>query len=114
MIAIFFLIQMIHTGLFWKCGRIHTRLPQAQPTIRARYIRFLPVVWHNNIAMKVELYGCQGTVVLFLLSLLLLFLFRNSATAICHKRLIYYKQCNNDKLHFDKHVSTVLFCFILF
>lgn len=76
------------------------------PPIRARYIRFLPVVWHNNIAMKVELYGCQGTVVLFLLSLLLLFLFRNSATAICHKRLIYYKQCNNDKLHFDKHVST--------
>ena len=44
------------------------------PRIRARYIRFLPVAWYGNIAMRVELYGCQGTI-MFLLSL-----FRKFAT----------------------------------
>ena len=37
------------------------------PPIRARYIRFLPVAWYGNIAMRVELYGCQGTIMLLLL-----------------------------------------------
>ena len=30
--------------------------------IRARYIRFRPIAWHNHISMRVEVYGCQGTV----------------------------------------------------
>ena len=31
----------------------------SQP-IRARYIRFIPVEWHNHISMRVEIYGCPG------------------------------------------------------
>ena len=30
------------------------------PPIAARYIRFRPIAWHRVIAMRVELYGCQG------------------------------------------------------
>ena len=30
------------------------------PPIMARYIRFRPLAWHLQIAMRVELYGCQG------------------------------------------------------
>ena len=30
------------------------------PPIAARYIRFRPIAWHSWIAMRVELYGCQG------------------------------------------------------
>ena len=30
------------------------------PPILARYIRFRPLAWHRVIAMRVELYGCQG------------------------------------------------------
>ena len=30
------------------------------PPIRARYIRVVPVDWHNWISMRMELYGCQG------------------------------------------------------
>ncbi|PFX11619.1 Discoidin, CUB and LCCL domain-containing protein 1, partial [Stylophora pistillata] len=30
------------------------------PPIAARYIRFQPLAWHWQIAMRVELYGCQG------------------------------------------------------
>lgn len=44
-----------------------------KPPIRARYIRFLPLAWYGNIAMRVELYGCQGTIMFLLL-------FRKSAT----------------------------------
>ena len=32
------------------------------PPITARYIRFRPVEWRGNIAMRVELYGCHGNV----------------------------------------------------
>ena len=28
------------------------------PPITARYIRFLPVEWNDEISMRVELYGC--------------------------------------------------------
>ena len=28
------------------------------PSITARYIRFLPVEWEDEISMRVELYGC--------------------------------------------------------
>ena len=28
------------------------------PSIIARYIRFLPVEWEGEISMRVELYGC--------------------------------------------------------
>ena len=36
---------------------------QLNPPIRARYIRFRPIKWHDWISMRVELYGCtQGTV----------------------------------------------------
>ena len=28
------------------------------PSIIARYIRFLPVEWEDKISMRVELYGC--------------------------------------------------------
>ena len=30
------------------------------PPIMARYIRFRPLAWHWQIAMRVELYGCHG------------------------------------------------------
>ena len=33
---------------------------QLNPTIKARYIRFRPVVWNNHISMRVEVYGCCG------------------------------------------------------
>ena len=29
------------------------------PQIPARYIRFLPVEWNDEISMRVELYGCD-------------------------------------------------------
>lgn len=35
---------------------------ELNPPIRARYIRFLPMAWNSFIAMRVELYGCTGTV----------------------------------------------------
>lgn len=35
---------------------------ELDPPIRARYIRFRPLSWHNQISMRIELYGCaQGT-----------------------------------------------------
>ncbi|XP_073259033.1 uncharacterized protein [Porites lutea] len=33
----------------------------SQP-IRARYIRFIPIEWHNHISMRVEIYGCPGCI----------------------------------------------------
>jgi len=35
---------------------------ELSPPIKARYIRFLPQAWFGHISMRVELYGCQGTV----------------------------------------------------
>ena len=32
------------------------------PPIKARYIRIRPMEWHGHISMRVELYGCPGTV----------------------------------------------------
>ncbi|XP_078357060.1 uncharacterized protein LOC144641914 [Oculina patagonica] len=32
---------------------------ELRPPIRARYIRFRPIAWHNHISMRVELYGCR-------------------------------------------------------
>ena len=32
------------------------------PPISARYIRFRPTAWHQHISMRVELYGCCGTI----------------------------------------------------
>ena len=32
------------------------------PPIKARYVRLLPVEWHNYISLRTELYGCLGTV----------------------------------------------------
>ena len=31
----------------------------SQP-ITARYIRLLPIEWHNHISMRIEIYGCPG------------------------------------------------------
>ena len=37
------------------------------PSITARYIRFLPVEWEGEISMRVELYGCvKGKKITFL------------------------------------------------
>ena len=37
------------------------------PSITARYIRFLPVEWEDEISMRVELYGCvKGKEMVFL------------------------------------------------
>ena len=37
------------------------------PSIIARYIRFLPVEWEGEISMRVELYGCvKGKKITFL------------------------------------------------
>ena len=39
------------------------------PPITARYIRFLPLEWNDDISMRVELYGCvKGKEMAFLLS----------------------------------------------
>ena len=35
------------------------------PPITARYIRLMPVEWHNHISMRVEIYGCSGIVTAF-------------------------------------------------
>lgn len=35
---------------------------ELNPPIRARYIRFRPETWYGRISMRVELYGCRGTV----------------------------------------------------
>ncbi len=43
---------------------------ELNPPIRARYIRFRPVAWHNHISMRVELYGCRGTVEYLCLSVI--------------------------------------------
>ncbi|XP_068677063.1 uncharacterized protein [Montipora foliosa] len=32
------------------------------PSITARFIRFVPVEWHNDIAMRVEIYGCPACI----------------------------------------------------
>ena len=32
------------------------------PPIKARYVRLIPVEWHNYISLRMELYGCLGTV----------------------------------------------------
>ena len=37
--------------------------------ILARYIRVVPVVWIKRITMRVEIYGCRGTL-LFIISIL--------------------------------------------
>ena len=37
--------------------------------ILARYIRIVPVEWLNHITMRLEIYGCQGTL-LFIISIL--------------------------------------------
>ena len=37
------------------------------PPITARYIRFLPVEWEDEISLRVELYGCvKGKEMVFL------------------------------------------------
>ena len=33
---------------------------ELNPSIRARFIRFIPQEWVGHISMRVELYGCQG------------------------------------------------------
>ena len=35
---------------------------QIHPSIEARYIRLLPTKWHKHISMRMELYGCEGTI----------------------------------------------------
>ena len=40
------------------------------PPIRARYIRFRPTAWLDWIAMRAELYGCFGNVVVRILGIL--------------------------------------------
>lgn len=35
----------------------------SQP-ITARYIRLLPIEWHNHISMRIEIYGCPGIIFL--------------------------------------------------
>ena len=32
------------------------------PPIKARFIRFRPTTWTDQIAMRVELFGCEGKV----------------------------------------------------
>ena len=44
------------------------------PPVTARYIRFQPIASHNWVAMRVELYGCQGIAQKFHLPVTLVFL----------------------------------------
>lgn len=44
--------------------------------ITARFIRFLPMAWSNSVALRVELYGCIGTVCLSDLNLLTIYLLK--------------------------------------
>ena len=44
------------------------------PPIRARYIRFRPLAWHWQIAMRVELYGCHGNKVVSVIAALVVWL----------------------------------------
>ena len=38
----------------------------SQP-ITARYIRLLPIEWHEHISMRIEIYGCPGMYICFYL-----------------------------------------------
>ena len=31
-----------------------------KPPITARYIRILPLEWHSQISLRIEVYGCPG------------------------------------------------------
>ena len=31
-----------------------------RPPITTRFIRLIPVEWHNHISMRIEIYGCPG------------------------------------------------------
>ena len=42
----------------------------SQP-IKARYILFIPIEWHNHISMRVEIYGCPGVLLLQIILLVL-------------------------------------------
>ena len=33
---------------------------QVNHPIKARFVRLLPVEWHNHISMRIEIYGCPG------------------------------------------------------
>ena len=44
--------------------------------ITARFIRFLPMAWSVDVALRVELYGCIGTVCLYDLILLTIYLLK--------------------------------------
>ena len=35
-----------------------------KPPITARYIRISPIAWYKNIAMRIEIYGCTGNVLI--------------------------------------------------
>ena len=34
------------------------------PTITARFIRFIPISWHNKISMRTEIFGCPGMAII--------------------------------------------------
>ena len=42
---------------------------ELNPPIRARFIRFHPEAWYGHISMRVELYGCSGSVEYFSLTI---------------------------------------------
>ena len=34
------------------------------PPTTARFIRFIPISWHNNISMRTEIFGCPGMAII--------------------------------------------------
>jgi len=77
------------------------------PPVTARYIRFQPIASRNWVAMRVELYGCQGiaqefNVPVTLVFLLLVSLFVIRVILLTHsikknnksKKIIYFLECS--------------------
>jgi len=56
-----------HASFFFKDFTANTDADKVvkhdlSPPIKARFIRFRPTTWTDQIAMRVELFGCKGKV----------------------------------------------------
>ena len=81
------------------------------PPIKARYIRFRPVAWNFQMAMRVELYGCSGEWSNFLLVLFCFVLKILSAVGVVLLSIHPEVEMRTDK-HFFFQFSTFLWIFI--
>lgn len=53
------LVNLFHS-LIGRNEKDYARQLPLKIPITARYIRFLPMEWHNHVSMRIEIYGCPG------------------------------------------------------